>query len=296
MKAHLCYFLICCLFLGTMLLPISAGDTPALTLEQTQTAEPGQDVTLTLSLPDLTLAGGFMTLTYDASLFTLKNISLLQATDALTLTYHDKGGSVNILLDSAQNVHIESALLSLTFACSEEAQPGTYAVTCTVPDAASFYALNEDGSTTPLQIGGCHGQIVLTDPPLPPCPVRYLACQETNPSNGKIHVRLCALVDSGAALSRGSYGFSCAVTDIDGTRELTLGGSDTTDHIEGGGKTYTADQLGGSIFFATLTVPATGDVSITLTPYVSMDGQILYAGTYAVFYQNGTYTGTSGNL
>lgn len=293
MKARLCYILICCVFLSTMLLPISAGDAPALALAQTDTTEPGQDVTLTLSLPDLTLAGGFMTLTYDASLFTLKNISLLQATDALTLTYHDKGGSVNLLLDSAQNTHIDGAFLSLTFACSEEAQPGAYAVMCTVPDAASFYTLNGDGSTTPLQIGGCHGQIVLTDPPLPPCPVRYLACQETNPSNGKIHVRLCALVESGAALSRGSYGFVCAVTDKDGTRELTLGGSDTTDHIEGGGNTYTADELGGSIFFVTLTVPATGNVSITLTPYVSLDGQSLHAGTYTVTYSDGAYVGTT---
>ena len=305
MKARLrstlpCSLLILCLLLGTLIFPIHATDTPeqeiALTLAQAESAQPGQNVTLTLSLPATAIAGGFMTLTYDASLFTLKDISLLQGTDALTLTYHDKGGSINILLDSAHNVQIDGAFLSLTFASSEEIQPGTYPFTCTVPDAASFYALKEDGSTTPLQIGGCQGAVIVTDPPLPPCPARYLACQETNPYDGIILVRLCALVELGATLSRGSYGFVLSLSDANGTQEITLAGSEITDQIEGGGRTYTAQELGGNVFTAALSVPATGEVSITLTPYVRLDGQSLYGGTYTLLYQNGTYVGTSGGI
>lgn len=305
MKARLCYtrlcsLLICCLLLGTLILPVYAKDTPeesiTLTLAQADVAQPGQDVTLTLSLPATAIAGGFMTLTYDASLFTLKDISLAKGSDALTLTYHDKGGSINILVDSAQNVQLDGVFLFLTFASSEEIQPGSYAVFCTVPDAASFYALEEDGSTTPLQVGGCQGALTVTDPPLPPCPARYLACQETNPQNGTVSVRICALVESGAALSRDSYGFVVSVSDANGTRETTLAGSEITDQVEGGGKTYTAQELGGSVFTAMLSIPATGEVSITLTPYVRLDGQSLYGGTYRILYQNGTYAGTSGGI
>lgn len=296
----LCGLLICCLLLGTQILPIHAGDIPedaiALMLAQTDTARPGQDVTLTLSLPATAIAGGFLSLTYDDSLFTLKSISLAEGADALTLTYHDKGGSINILVDSAQNVQIDGAFLSLIFACSEEAQPGSYTVICTVPDAASFYTLNDDGSTTPLQVEGCQGSMTLTEPPLPPCPARYLACQETNPKNDRVSVRICALVESGAALSHGSYGFVLSISDADGTRETTLAGSEITDQIEGGGKIYTAHELGGNVFTAVLSIPSTGEVSITLTPYVRLDGQSLYAGTYKIFYQNGTYVGTSGGV
>ena len=296
MKSRICFMLICCILLGMLIFPAQADESIALWLTQKQTAEPGQDATLTLSLPSTTLAGGFITLAYDASLFTLKEITLLQATDTLTLTYHDRGGSINILLDSAQNVQIKGAFLSLTFACSEEAQPGTYTFFCTVPDAASFYVLHEDGSTSPLQVGGCQGSLTLTDPPLPPCPARYLACQETNPCNDQVSVRVCALVESGATLSRGSYGFVCTVTDTDGTRELTLGGSEILDQIEGGGKVYTAGQLGGNLFTASLNVPDTGEVSITLTPYVSRDGLVMYGGTYTVLYLNGGYIGTIGEI
>lgn len=292
MRSKICFILICSLLLSILILPIQAGDTPSLVLTQTEAVQPGQDVTLTLSLPATTLAGGFITLDYDASLFTLKAVTLLQADDALTLTYHDQNGSVNLLLDSAQNVQIEGALLSLTLACSEEIQPGKYALTCTVPNAASFYMLQDDGSTLPIQMEGCHGNIVIMDPPLPPCPVRYLACQETNPIDGYITVRLCALVAPEVTLSRGSYGFVISVTDADGTRELTLAGAQITDQIEGGDKLYTAAELGGSFYTSTLSVPSKGEVLITLTPYAGLNGQTLYAGTYTITYQNGTYTGT----
>lgn len=293
MKARLCFTLLCCILLGTLIFPANADDTPVLIPIQSESAEPGQDIQLTLSLPAIVLAGGFINVQYDAALFSCKQVQLLQATDALTLTYHDKGGSINLLLDAAQNVQLEGAFLCLTFASSEEAQPGTYPVNCTVPDAASFYALAEDGSTTPLQVGGCQGQLTLTSPVLPTAPASYLACQETAPKDGNISVRLCALVAPDAVLSRGSYGFICSVTDTDGTRELTLGGSEITDMIEGGGKTYTASELGGSIYTATLSVCATGTVSITVTPYVCLNGQTLYAGTYTISYQDGVYTATS---
>ena len=167
MKTRLCFALLISLLLGTLILPISAGDPPALTLTQADTAQPGQPVVLTLSLSNTQLAGGFFTLEYDASLFTLQKIALLQGADALTLTYKDNGGKINVLLDAAQNVQIDGALLSLTWACSEEAQPGTYTLRCTVPDAASFYALAEDGSTYPLSVNDCQGVLTLTEPVLP---------------------------------------------------------------------------------------------------------------------------------
>ncbi len=286
-------FLIYTLLLCVLILPIRANDAPMLSLTQQGQAEPGQDVTLILSLPAASIAGGFVCLQYDASLFLLKSIDLRTEDAALTLTYHDQGGSINILLDAAQNVQIEGALLCLTFATLEEAQPGTYPIACTVPDASSFYTLNDDGSTTPLNVGGCQGFFTLTAPALPTCPARYLACQETNPQEGAVTVRLCALVEPDASLSRGTYGFVCAVTDADGMRELTLGGSPITDQIDGGGKVYTAAALGGNLYTATLSIPATKEVAITLTPYVRLDGQTLYAGTYTVYYIDGVYAGTS---
>ena len=92
---------------------------------------------------------------------------------------------------------------------------------------------------------------------------------------------------------QGSYGFVCSVTDAQGTRELTLDGSELLTQIEGGDKVYTAASLGGSIYFATLLLPATGDVTITLSPYVQIDGQTLYGGSYTLLYANGVYMGTS---
>ena len=293
MKARICFALICCILLCSLILPIQAGEAPGLSLSQTEVYEPGQDITLSLSLSDTTLAGGFMRVQYDHTLFTLKNAQLLQSDDTLTLTYHDKDGNINLLLDAKQNVQIDGAFLTLTFSCSEEAQPGNYPIVCTVPDKASFYVLSEDGSTSPLNVAGCQGQITLTAPALPTCPARYLACQETNPKDGKITVRLCALVEPDASLSRGSYGFVCAVTDANGTRELTPGGSEITDQIEGGGKIYTFAELGGSIYTSTLSVLATGKVIITLTPYVRLDGHTLYAGTYTITYLDGAYVGTT---
>ncbi len=292
MKARLCFALLCCILLSISVLPTSAGDPPALTLTQPESAEPGQDVTLILSLPDLTLAGGFVSIEYDTSLFLLKSVQLLQATDTLTLTYHDNDGSVNVLLDAAQNVQVTGNLLSLTFYTSEETQPGAYLLACTVPDAASFYALDENGSSLPLNVSGCAAHITLSAPILPTCPARYLACQETNPINDKLQVRLCALISPDATLSKGSYGFTCSITDAQGTRSLTLGGSEILDQIEGGDIIYTASDLGGSIYTATLSIPATGEVSITLTPYVRLDNQTLYAGTYTLLYQDGAYVRT----
>lgn len=296
MKAHLCYILICCLLLGTLILPIYAGDTPlktiALTLAQVDVAQPGQEVTLTVSLPEITLAGGFMTLEYDASLFTLKSISLLQATELLTLTYKDHGGHVNVLLDSTQNARLSGAFLALSFASNEEIQPGAYKMTCTVPDAASFYALAEDGSTYPLHVSSCATDVIITAPILPECPAGYLACQETNPTNGQFLLRICALVAPDATLSRGSYGFACTVTDTDGVRELTLAGSALADQIESGDEILTAEKLGGSLYTATLTLPCTGEVRVSVTPYVYLGDHILYGGTYTILYRDGAYIGT----
>ena len=293
MKLRLCFAMALCMLLCTMILPTYAGDPPVLSLTQEATCEPGQPVTLTLSISKVALTGGFFTLEYDASLFTLQKIALLQGADALTLTYKDNGGKINVLLDAAQNVSVDGALLSLTLASSEEAQPGTYTLRCTVPDAASFYALAEDGSTYPLSVNDCQGVLTLTEPVLPTCPARYLACQETNAKDGSFYLRICALVDPTATLSRGSYGFVIAVTDQDGTRELTLGGSQLLSELEGGGKTYTADQLGGLFYTAALSLPAMGEVTVTLSPYVRIDSQTLYAGSYTLHYADGVYIGTS---
>lgn len=293
----LCALLICSMLQAWLIVPIHATDTPtqplALTLAQNGQPEPGQDALLTLSLPTVTLAGGFFTLYYDQSLFLLEDVQLLQANDALTLTYHDKDGKVNVLIDAMQNVEIQGALLSLRFATSEEAQPGNYPILCSVPSSSSFYVLGEDGSAQDVPAGGCQSQICLVSPPLPTCPARYLACQETNPADGSFYVRLCALTDPDATLVRGTYGFLCSVTDGDGTREMTLGGSPLLDRIEGGSKIYTAAELGGNVFTSTLSLPATGTVKITLTPYVRMDDQTIYAGTYTLIYTDGAYISTS---
>ena len=293
MKLRLCFAMALCMLLCTMILPTYAGDPPILTLTQEATCEPGQPVTLTLSISKVELAGGFFTLEYDASLFTLREIALLQGTDALTLTYKDNGGKINVLLDAAQNVQIDGALLSLTWECSEEAQPGSYPILCTVPESTSFYALAENGDTYPLSVSGCQGTLTLSAPALPTCPARYLACQETNAKDGSFYVRMCALADPNATLASGSYGFVVSVTDRDGTRELTLEGSELLEQIEGGSNVYTADALGGSIYTAEISVPAKGSVTITLSPYVRINGQTLYAGSYTLHYENGIYTGTS---
>jgi hypothetical protein len=86
-----------------------------------------------------------------------------------------------------------------------------------------------------------------------------------------------------------------AVTDADGTRELTLAGAELTDCIDGGGKVYTAQELGGRVYTATLSALATGQVSILVTPYVRIDGMTLYAGSYTISYQDGAYLGTTGS-
>lgn len=291
-KMRICLVLI--LSLSLLMLPVQAAEAqPALSFVQENACEAGDTVTLTLRLPEITLAGGFVTLTYDPLLFSLTEISLAEDPDTLTLTYHNRDGKLNLLLDAAENVTVSDVLLSLTFETSEEIQPGTYPITCTVPDSASFYALNEDGSTTPLYVQGCSGQIEICAPALPTCPVRYLACQETNPAGGTITVRLCALAQDGASLSRGTYGFICSVTDDGGTRELTLGGSEMQSEIEGGGQIYSAEQFGGSgIYTATLQIAAQGEYRITLTPFVRSDGQTLYGGSYTVTYLDGVYIGT----
>lgn len=292
MKTRICFVPILSLLL--LMLPVQAAEEqPALSFVQENACEAGDFVTLTLYLPDAVIAGGFVTIAYDPLLFSMTDISLAEGLDALTLTYHSQNGRLNLLLDAAENVTVANSLLSLTFETSEEIQPGTYPITCTVPDSASFYALNEDGSTAPLHVAGCTGQIEISAPALPTCPARYLACQETNPHDGKVTVRLCALVDTDATLSRGTYGFTCSVTDADGTRELTLGGSEMLALIEGGGQSYRAEQFGGSgIYTSTLQIAAQGAVTVTLTPFVRSDGQTLYGGSYTLTYQNGIYVGT----
>ena len=296
MRTRACLALLLSLLL--LMLPVQAAQAeqehPAISLVQEGACEAGEIVTLSLCLPEIAIAGGFVTMEYDPLLFSLTDISLSQGLDALTLTYHNDNGKLNLLLDAAENVHVSGSLLTLTFICIEEIQPGTYPVTCTVPNAESFYALNEDGSTTPLHVQGCNGQIDISAPALPTCPAHYLACQETNPHDGKISVRLCALVDAGATLSRGTYGFTCAVEGEDGTRELTLGGSEITDLIMGGGQSYFADAYGGGgIYTSMLQIPAQGSFRITLTPFVhTTDGQTLYGGTYTLTYLDGVYIGT----
>ena len=295
MRSRICIVLILSLLL--LMLPVQAAQSestqPALSFVQENACEAGDTVTLTLCLPDTAIAGGFITVEYDPLLFCLTDISLTEGLDALTLTYSNRDAKLNLLLDAAENVTVSVSLLSLTFETSEEIQPGTYPITCTVPDPASFYALNEDGSTYALDVKGCDTQIEISAPALPTCPARYLACQETNPADGKINVRICALVDTDTTLRRGAYGFTCSVTDANGTRELTLGGSETLAVIEGGGQSYSAKQFGGSgIYTSTLQIDAQGKVVITLTPFVRTDGQTLYGGSYTLTYLDGIYVGT----
>lgn len=293
MRVRVCLALFLSLFL--LITPahaVQAEGDDSLQLVQDNACLAGELVELSLVLPETELAGGFVTLEYDPLLFRLTDVFLTQENEALTLTYHNQNGKLNLLLDAAQNVTVSGKFLTLTFLASEEIQPGTYPLACTVPDPASFYRLDEDGSTHALDILGCEAQIEISAPVLPSCPARYLACQETNPADGNIKVRLCALVDAEASLSRGTYGFTCTVTDQNGTRELTLGGSEILNGIEGGGKLYTAQSLGGQLYTATLQVCSQGNAQITIAPFVRVDGQTLYGGAYTVFYQNGVYVRT----
>ena len=292
MKARLCIILSIIFLLSALILPASAGEGLALQIEQLQPCEPGQSLTMSLSLPDTAIAGGFLCIQYDASLLTLTNLSLADGCEDLTLTYAQKDGKINVLLDAEQNVPIFGTLLYLSFQTNEEIQPGTYPVTCTVPDPASFYALEEDGSTRPLDAQGCSGYVTINTPVLPPCPVRYLACQETAVIDGKVRVRLCALVPDGTSLSLGSYGFTLTVTDPSGTRNQEQSGSKLTEQIDGGSQTYTAKELGGSIYTLILEISAQGKTEITLAPYAKVDGQTLYGGSYTVTYLDGIYVGT----
>lgn len=293
MRVRVCLALFLSLFL--LITPahaVQAEGDHSLQLVQDNACRAGELVELSLVLPETELAGGFVTLEYDPLLFRLTDVFLTQENEALTLTYHNQNGTLNLLLDAAQNVTVSGKFLTLTFLASEEIQPGTYPLICTVPDPASFYRLDENGDTHALDILGCEAQIEISAPVLPSCPARYLACQETNPADGNIKVRLCALVDAEATLSRGTYGFTCTVTDQNGTRELTLGGSEILTGIEGGGKLYTAQSLGGQLYTATLQVCSQGNAQITIAPFVRVDGQTLYGGAYTVFYQNGVYVRT----
>ena len=292
MKARLSFALVICVLLATLSFPIAAEQPPMLQATQLDTCEPGQSVTISLSLPDTEIAGGFINVQYDASLLIPVEINLCLQEQTLHMSWADLGGSINVLLDSTQNVKIENAFLHITFATHEEIAPDTYPITCTVPNAASFYALNQDGSTLPLDVQGCTASLHVSAPALPPCPARYLACQETAVCDSSVTVRICALLEQDATLSRGTYGFLCTVTDQDGTRELTLGGSEITDRIEGGGILYTAEELGGNIYTSSLSVSAQGSLRITVTPYVRLDGQILYGGSYVLVYENGIYIQT----
>ena len=293
MKIRLFLALTLSMLLLASIFPIYAGDPPTLSLMQAQACEPGQDLHLTLSLSKTQLAGGFLELQYDTALFSLTSITLLQATDALTLTYAQADSGVRILLDAAQNAAIEGALLSISLASSEEIQPAAYSFACIVPEDTSFYALRDDGSTYGLSVASVTSQITVSTPTLPICPAKYLACQETDPHQGFTTLRVCALVTDTALLSDGKYGFLCTVTDSDGTRELTLDGAAPTDEITGGSKTYTKEMLGGSIYTATLLICAVGEVRITLCPFVYIDGQTLYGGSYTLIYQDGIYEQTT---
>lgn len=286
----LCFWLSTSLFLLSFSLGAGANAT-ALGWEQTSTALPGESVTLTVSLPDTEIAGGFITVCYDASLMTLDAVALADGLDGLTLTYAKKDGGLSILLDAVQNVQISDTLLTLTFATAEEIAPGSYEVTCTVPDVASFYSLAEDGTALPLGVGGCVATVTVTDPPLPPAPVQYLACQETDARDGSFSLRICAATDAPDAFTL--YGFTCLVTDADGTRELSLAGSAMTDAVEGGGQTYTAAQLGhAALYTASLSLSVAGEVRVTVTPYAKVGDQILYSGTYTLVYRDGCYVKT----
>lgn len=293
MKARLCITLSIVFLLSALIMPASAGEGLALQIEQLQLCEPGQSVTISVCLPDTAIAGGFFCIQYDTSLLTLTGLAPANGCEALTLTYAQKDGKINVLLDAEQNVMIAETLLHMTFETNEEIQPGTYPITCTVPDTASFYALEQDGSTFPLDVQGCLGSLTISTPVLPPCPVRYLACQETAPADGKVRVRLCALVLDNTSLFLGSYGFTLTLTDPSGTSEMTQSGSKLTDQIDGGSHTYTAEELGGLIYTLIVEIPAQGKADITLAPYAKVDGQTLYGSSYTVSYIDGIYAGTT---
>lgn len=292
MKKFLCIFLSLCTLLALTVIA-TAQNPPALYLEQAGVCEPGQELSIAVCISDTEIAGGFISVQYDASLFVLKKVELLQAADALSMTYASKDGTLNVLLDGVQNIAVSGQLISLTFAASEEIQPGSYPISCTVPDAASFYALDESGTALSLDVQGCQGELQITAPVLPPCPARYLACQETAVVGGTFALRLCALVADASAIADGSYGFVISITDDKGTREYTEQGSPLRDQIDGGGNIYTAQELGGSIYTVVLTLAAQENTLITVTPYVRLSDSTLYAGSYTLTYQNGNYIGTS---
>lgn len=274
-------------------LPIHAG-AQELTLgwEQAAPVTPGQELSLVLSLPGTDIAGGFIQVSYDATLFTPIAVSLAQNIDILELTWAQKNGYINILLDAAHNVSISGELLILHFALAEEIQPGTYDFVCSVPDVASFYSLADHGSALPLAVTGCVATVAVTDPPLPPSPVRYLACQEASPADGTFSVRLCAAAENSDALVH--YGFLLSITDAQGDRELTVRGSALTDQISGGGNLYTADELGiDAMYTAMLTLAAEGEARITVTPYATVGDQTLYGGTYTIVYCDSCYITTN---
>ncbi len=280
--------LLLALSLSLLTLSVTAADPLALGWVQTDAVTPGGTVTLTLTLPTTELAGGFLQLYFDQSLLTLEQITLSPAAEDLNLSRADVDGHVNLLLDGVRNVHVDGALLTLTFSTSEEIQPGSYEIACTVPNAASFYALDDDGNALPLDVSSCTALLTVTDPPLPPAPVRYLACQETAARDGQFSVRLCAAAQRELS---GLYGFSVLVTDAEGTRELTLGGSALLEEIDGGGQTYTAGQMEiFALYTSVLTLPAQGEVTLTVTPYAAEGDTVLYGGTYTIVYLDGIYT------
>lgn len=285
-----------CLFLSLALslctLSVTAADnTPSLDWVQEASVTPGGTVTLTLTLSQAELAGGFLQLEFDHALLTLEQITLSPAAEDLNLSWADVDGHVNLLLDGVRNVQVDGALLTLTFCTSEEIQPGSYEIFCNVPNAASFYALDADGNALPLDLASCTALLTVTDPPLPPAPVRYLACQETATRDGQFSVRLCAAAERELS---GHYGFSVLVTDADGTRELTLGGSALQEEIDGGGQTYTAGQMEiFALYTSVLSLPAQGEVTLSVTPYLTEGDVTLYGGTYTIVYQNGIYVSSA---
>ena len=284
--------LIIALSLSLCALPPSVGaESPALGWEQADTVVPGESVTLVLSLPETEIAGGFITVSYDPTLLTLDAVTLADGLDGLTLTYARKNGTLNILLDAVQNVPVSGTLLTLTFTTAEEIAPGSYEITCTVPDAASFYSLSEDGTALPLDIGGCVATVTVTDPPLPPAPVQYLACQETEARDGIFSLRICAATNAPDTFS--DYGFVCLVTDSEGSHTPTLDVSTLVNAIAGGGQVYIAKDIGyTALYCASMTLSAVGEVRIAVTPYAKVGDQILYGGTYTLVYRDGCYVKT----
>lgn len=282
----ICLLLSLALWLATLSFG-AAADSPALGWEQTDAVTPGEAVTLDLTLPKTELAGGFLQLSFDSTLLSLETVTLSPAAQALTLTRAEVDGHVNLLLDGLQNVTVDGTLLSLTFRTSEEIQPGAYEITCTVPDPASFYALDGEGNAHALQLASCTALLTVTDPPVAPSPVRYLACQETDVRNDTFSVRLCAAAERDLS---GRYGFSVLITDPTGSRELTLGGSALCEAIEGGGQEYTASQMQTfALYTSALTLDARGEVTLKVTPFLTDGETTLYGGTYTIVYLDGVY-------